>query len=141
MSSPKDRRLRTALIFSGFCLVLVTAATWALDVRLNPEETDKALAMMVPALGLALTSVMASGLLVAALLERRPALGDRQGRWLWAWTLLFCAAFIALGTTNSASETIGQAVLFASSRVVAFIGGIGLLLSAIPRWKRRDTEH
>jgi len=134
--SPKDRRFRTTLTFSVVCLVLVAAATRALDVRLDPEDTDTALAMMVPAFGLALTSVMASGLLVSALLECRPALRDPRGRWLWLWTLVFCVAFMALGSSNGGLQTIGQAVLFASSRVVAFIGAVGLLVAAIPPWSR-----
>jgi len=141
VSTSTDRRLRTAVVFSVFCLVVVFLGSVAFDVRLDPDDADRALAMMVPALGLALASVVASFLLVGALLERRPAWGNRQGRWLWAWTLIFWAAFIALGITNSASQTIGQTLLYASGLMVALIGFVGLVISALPRWKRGATER
>lgn len=141
VSTPTDTRLRTAVVLSVFCLAVAFLGFRALDVRLGPDDGDKALAMMVPALGLALTSVTASWLLVAALLERRPAWGDRQGRWLWAWTLVFWLAFIMLGLMNSASQTIGQTGLYTSGLLVGLIGFGGLVISALPRWNRRVTPR
>ena len=141
VSTRTDSRLRTAVVFSVLCLVAAFLGARALDVRLGPNDGDKALAMMVPALGLALTSVAASWLLVAALLERRPAWGDRQGRWLWAWALVYWLAFVTLGLMNSASQTVGQTVSYTSGLLVGFIGLVGLVISALPRWKRGATGH
>lgn len=139
MSTPTDVRLRTAVQFSVVCLVAVVLGSRAFDVRLGPYEGERALTMLVPALGLGLTSVAAIWLLVAALLERRPAWGDRQGRWLWAWTLIFWLVFIVLGLMNSASKTIGQGVMYASGLLVGLIGLAGLVISALPRWSRRGA--
>jgi energy-converting hydrogenase Eha subunit A len=135
----KDQRLRTAIIFSLLCLVAVLLGSNALDVRLDPSDQSEGLAMMVVALGLALSSVMASVLLVAALLERRPVFSDRRGRWLWVWTLVFCAACVTLGLINRSTQTMGQGVLYGSGLLVALIGVLGLAISSIPRWKRRAS--
>jgi len=137
VSSPQDRRLRGAVIFSVVCLIAVFLVSRAFDVRLAPDQFEKATAMTVPALGLALGSVYACWLLISALLERRPALRDRQGRWLWGWTLVFTAVLVVLGLMNSVSQTIGQVVLYASGLLVGLIGTVGLLVSALPRWRRR----
>ncbi len=119
--------------------MVVSLASWALNVRLNPDEYDKALTMLVPTMGLALTSVYASGLLVAALLERRPALRDRQGRRLWAWTAMFTVVFAALGFANSSSRTFGQVLLYGSGLCVTLICSVGLVVSTLPHWRRRET--
>jgi hypothetical protein len=137
VSLPKERRLRTALVFSPLCLVAVFWASRAFDVHLSPDEGALALTMIVPALGLALMSVMASWLLVAELMERRPVFGDRQGRWLWLWTLVFSGTLLVLGVAGSASQTVGRTLLYASGLLAALIGGVGLVISAIPRWSRR----
>lgn len=134
-----DRRLRTALIFSAVCLVVVVLGSWVLDVRLKHDETDRAFAMVVPALGLALASVWAGVQLTAALLDRRPVYRDRTGRWLWMWTLAYSVTFVALGLDNSSSQTMGQLVLYASGLLIGLIGGIGVCVSLIPRWTGRRT--
>ena len=132
MGSGQERRLRTAVVFSVVCLIAVYLGSRAFDVRVRPEEHDKALTMMVPALGLTVASVYATWLLVAELLERRPALHSRQGRLLWAWTLVFCTALFTLGSASSASQTIGQSLMYASGLLTATVGAVGLLISAIP---------
>ena len=139
MRPATDQRLRTAIIFSLLCLAAVLLGSKALDLRLDPSDQSEGLAMMVVALGLALTSVMASVLLVAALLERRPAFSDQRGRWLWVWTLVFCASCVTIGLVNRSSQTIGQGVLYGSGLLVGFIGVLGLAISAMPRWKRRTA--
>jgi len=139
VSTPTNSRLRSAVVFSVLCLVVAFLGSRALDVRLGPGEGDKALAMMVPAFGLALISVTAGWLLIAALLECRPAWGDTQGRWLWAWTLVFSVAFIMLGLMNSASQTVGLTAMYTSGLLVGLIGACGLVISALPRGNRRVT--
>ena len=140
MNEPRDRRFWSALIFSAACLVAVPLLSRTVDVVLGPDQLAQGLAMMVFGFGLALGAVFAIWLLTAALLERRPALRDPRGRLLWVWTLIFCAAFLALGAGNRSTGTVGATVLFATGWVVALVGAVGLVASAIPRLTRKRSD-
>src|SRR5450759_1024379 len=80
--SPSDVRLRTALQLSALFLGGMFVSSRFLR---SGGDSGWAMVLFFFAMTLALGSVFGYWTLLAALAERRPALSDPVGRWVWAW--------------------------------------------------------
>ena len=133
--SPSDVRLRTALQFSALCLGGMLVASRFLPTAADP---NKALVLTYFAIALALGSVFAYWTLLAALAERRPALSDRVGRWVWAWAFFLWVVVAWSGWSVHTSRSLGAVMIVAASEFIFVSGVIGLTFALLGRRNRTE---
>jgi hypothetical protein len=130
------RRLLGALAFSLVVTAVVGLSTVPLSHAPSSDDVAYIQGWLTACLGLA--AVFSVWVLVAALLDVRPAWADSLGRWVWVWTMLSCAALLAAGITHSSGESLASVLLYASGWLSAISGAIGLVFAAIPPRAERD---
>ena len=131
--TPSELRLRTALQLSALCLsgiLVVSRFLW------TSEDPSKALVLTYVAMVLALGSVFGYWILLAALAERRPALRDRTGRWVWAWAFFLWVAVGWSGWSVHTNQSLGAVMLVAASEFIFVSGVVGLPFAL---FGRRDS--
>lgn len=133
---PSRRRLAGALAFSFVVVPVIVLSVWVLP-RLS-VGLDHELAQGWIAATAASAGVFAVWLLIAALLEMRPAWADPVGRRVWLWTGACCVVLAAAGLTHATDGGLGSVLLYASGMLSIVSGAVGLVAALIPPRARRD---
>ena len=133
--SPSELRLRTAIQFSALCLGGMLVASRFLRTTSSPNASIGATYF---GMALALGSVFSYWALLAALAERRPALRDRVGRWVWAWAFFLWVAVGWIGWSVHTSQSLGAVMIVAASEFIFVSGALGLAFALFGRRSGAD---
>ena len=131
-----QRRLKGALAFSLFAVPVIALSVWVLPYLSFGYGHELAQGWITAAAATA--GIFAVWLLIASLLEMRPAWSQPLGRWLWLWTAACCVLLGAAGFTHASSDTIGSVLLYACGLISVVWGAVGLVVALIPPRARRD---
>jgi hypothetical protein len=101
-------------------------------------DPSGAMVLFYFAVSLALGSVFGYWALLAALAERRPALSDPVGRWVWAWAFLLWVAVGWAGWNVHTNKTIGAVMIVGAAELILVSGAIGLTFALFGRRKQTD---
>ncbi len=131
--SPSEVRLRTALQFSA---LFVGGLLVASRVLTSGRDSGRAMVLFFVAVFLALGSVFAYWTLLAALAERRPALSDPVGRWVWVWAFFLWVAVGWGGWSVHTGTSIGAVMMVGAAEIILLSGAIGLTFTIFGRRAR-----
>ena len=119
--------------FSVVSLAALLFAARMLSV--SPQDSNQVSFFMAVVCAMAAAGVFAFWYLLAVLLERRPALRDPAGRWVWVWALVFWLTMVSLGFVSRGSSSFGAALLVGAGWMVALSGVLVLPFSVLGRRK------